>query len=182
MKTPFPAVDERPQGYPVELERIVAVPDGRTVFIRPLLPADAAQLADEIATLDEDTLYRRFMTPRPQLDAKRLEYLASIDYRWRMALGAVDENGGGVAVARYEGSPGSDAAEVAVVVRPEWRRQGIALMLFDTLAEAARVNGLKRLTAVYLAENRPAALLMARAGYSPPVFHHGIGEVERALV
>ena len=96
MKTPFPAVDERPPGYPADLERTLTLPDGRTVFIRPLLPADAAQMAEEISTLDEETLYRRFMTPRPQLDADRIRYLASVDYRWRMALGVVDEDGNGV--------------------------------------------------------------------------------------
>jgi RimJ/RimL family protein N-acetyltransferase len=181
MKTPFPAVDERPPGYPADLERMLTLPDGRTVFIRPLLPADAAQMAQEISTLDEDTLYRRFMTPRPQLDADRIRYLASVDYRWRMALGVVDEDGRGVAVARYEGAPGSDSAEVAVAVRPEWRRQGLALALFDMLADAARAHGLRRLTAVYLAENRPAARLMAKAGYGPPRIHHGVGEVEKAL-
>jgi hypothetical protein len=47
-----------PQGYPHECERRIRLRDGRTVGIRPLIPADAPLLAEPVIMADPETLRR----------------------------------------------------------------------------------------------------------------------------
>lgn len=171
----------RPPGYPPHLERAVTLRDGRRVHVRPIVPADAPELAAAVAAADDETLYLRFFTPRPHLGARQLRHLTEIDYRSRLALVALGGAGRGVAVARYESGPGADSAEVAVVVDAAWRRAGLAAVLLSMLEDAAREAGIARLTALYLADNRPAAAMLEAAGYGAPTVDEGVTTVTRHL-
>ena len=119
-----PETAGRPPGYPQEYQREMTLRDGRVVLIRPVLPGDAPELADAIKTADADTLRSRFLGGAPRVTPTLLTYLTVVDYVHRFALVAIDAaTGRGVAIARYE-SAGEGVADVAVVVRPEWRRAG----------------------------------------------------------
>ena len=48
-----------PLGYPREYVRLVALHDGRSVRIRPVLPGDAPALAEAIESADADTIRHR---------------------------------------------------------------------------------------------------------------------------
>lgn len=171
----------RPPGYPAHLERVLTLRDGRRVDIKPIVPSDAADLQAAAAEADDETLYMRFFTVRPRLSARQLRHLTEVDYRARLALVARDEAGAGVAIARYESQPGSDTAEVAVVVDPGWRRVGLAAALLAMLEEAARDAGINRLTALHLADNGPAAAMLTAAGFGAPVVDDGVATVVRDL-
>ncbi len=170
-----------PPGYPAHLERTVALRDGRTVFVRPIVPSDAELLAAAADDADDETLYLRFFTSRPRLGPRQLRHLTEVDYRWRLALIAFDPDGRGVAVARYEGKPGDAAAEVAVVVEPGWRRTGLAAAMLRMLEEAAAQAGVTRLFALHLSDNAAAGALLAAVGYGSPTVSDGITTVTRAL-
>jgi GNAT superfamily N-acetyltransferase len=153
-----------PPGYPAEYERDLVLPDGRTVFVRPIIPADRGPLANAIRTADADTVRRRFLGSAPRITPQLLTYLCTIDYRRRLALVALDPvTGEGIAVARYEATA-DDAAEVAVAVTPGWRRAGVATALVEVLAEAALERGIGTFSAYYLADNRPVTALLDLAG------------------
>lgn len=153
-----------PEGYPREYERTVRLSDGRTVFIRPVVPDDAPQLADAIMTADAETLRQRFLGGTPHVTPKLLARLTTLDYAHRFALAAIDpDNGRGVAIARFEPLD-EGVAEVAVAVTPTWRRVGLATALIEMLAEAALERGVHSFTATFLAENRPVAALLDHAG------------------
>ncbi len=169
-----------PAEYPTHLERTLALAGGREVLVRPIVPTDAADLAAAILAADEETLYFRFFTPRPRLGPRELRYLTEVDYRRRLALVAFSNDGEGVAVGRYEGL-GEDEAEVAVVVAPAWRRSGLAAALIEILAGEARQHGMSRLVAHYLVENRPAAAMLAAAGFGSPAAVDGVETVTRDL-
>ncbi len=171
-----------PPGYPAEYQRHVKLQDGRQVFIRPILPSDAAELARAIKTADADTLRRRFLGGPPPVTPALLAHLTRLDYQKRFALVAIDPaTGSGVAVARYE-SAGNDAAEVAVAVSPSWRNVGLAAALIGLLAQAARQRGIVTFTAAYLAGNRPVAALADQAGAaSRQVIEQGVAEFSIAL-
>lgn len=114
-----------PRGYPLDIQRIVRLHDGRRVFIRPILPRDAPELAEAISTADPDTIRRRFLSGRPHVTPELLTRLTNVDYVHRFALVAIDPAGlQGVAIARYE-SVGDGVAEVAVAVAPGWRDAGL---------------------------------------------------------
>lgn len=170
-----------PMEYPHEYERVLTLDDGRTVSVRPIVPDDAELLQAEFDAADPETLYRRFMTPSPKLPTSRFRYLATVDYVYRFALVVFSPDGEGVAVARYEGHPTKPDAEVAVVVKPEWRQVGLASRLFAMLDERAAQAGVSRLNAVYLAENDAAAALMATSGFGSPKIDGGIVEVGKDI-
>jgi RimJ/RimL family protein N-acetyltransferase len=169
-------------GYPQEYQQEVALRDGRRVLIRPILPSDAPELAEAIKSADRDTLRRRFMGGAPRVTPKLLAHLTVLDYVRRFALVAIDTaTGRGVAIARYEPA-GESVAELAVVVRPEWRRLGLATVLVLLLAKAAAERGIHTFSASYLAENRPVAALVEDAGgLGRQVIKQGIAEFSLAL-
>ncbi|GGN84789.1 hypothetical protein GCM10010112_64450 [Actinoplanes lobatus] len=171
-----------PPGYPPEYERELRLPDGRTVLVRPIVPADRGPLAHAIRTADPDTVRRRFLGPPPRITPQLLTHLCTVDYRQRFALVAVDPvSGAGIAVARYEATA-DGGAEVAVAVTPSWRRAGLATALVEVLAEAALDRGIRTFSAFYLAENRPVTALLDLAGdRRRGSVHEGFAEAAVAL-
>jgi RimJ/RimL family protein N-acetyltransferase len=171
-----------PRGTRGNNERRLRLRDGRAVWVRPIVPSDAPQLAAAIRATDADTLHRRFLGAPPRVTPALMTRLTALDYRRRFALAAADgETGRGVAVARYE--PLADGvADVAVVVDPRWRRAGLATALIELLAEAAVDRGVHTFSSSYLAENRPVAALLARAGGAgKQTINDGIAEFVVAL-
>lgn len=166
-----------PPGYPVECEDLVTLPDGVAVFIRPLVPGDAEELGFALSEADPETLYLRFFRSSIRIDEELLSYLTVLDYRYRFALAAFAPDGRGIGVARYEGNPASDTAEMAVAVRPEWQRRGVGTALLTRLADAAAERGMRQLRADFLATNVGARRLLDAAGVPPAIYDSGIGSV-----
>jgi RimJ/RimL family protein N-acetyltransferase len=179
---PVPTDAELPEAYPEHLAGSFEVSDGRTVWVRAILPSDAVDLAEAIDRADRETLLHRFFTAAPHITERQIHYLAEVDYRRRLALIARDAEGEGVAVARYECHPETTTAEVAVAVAPEWRRLGIATELLRRLEEPARENGFAVLDAVYLPDNHAVARVFEHLDYSSPRFKDGLASVSKALV
>jgi GNAT superfamily N-acetyltransferase len=171
-----------PPGYPRDYQQEVTLRDGRPVLIRPILPSDAPDLAEAIKTADPDTLRRRFLGGPPRVTPSLLAHLTVVDYVHRFALVAVDTaTGRGVAVARYEPA-GQGVADIAVVVRPAWRRAGLGTALIECLAKAAAERGVHTFSASYLADNRPVAALVEDAGgLGKQIIKQGIAEVSLGL-
>ncbi|HUY45419.1 MAG TPA: GNAT family N-acetyltransferase [Streptosporangiaceae bacterium] len=171
-----------PPGYPREYQCELVLRDGRKVLIRPILPGDAAELADAIKTADPDTLRRRFLGGPPRITPALLTHLTVVDYVRRFALAAIDPaSRRGVAVGRYEPA-GEGVADIAVVVSPAWRRAGLATVLILLLAKAAAERGIHTFSASYLAENRPIATLVQEAGgLCTQVIEQGIAEFSLTL-
>jgi len=127
--------------------------DGRCVHVRPILPEDAPALAEAIARADDETLRSRFLGWNPEMDESMLRHLVEVDYQHRLALVALDGTGRGVGIARYEGTPEDDVAEVAVAVSRAWRRVGLGSGLFTLLAQAALARRINRFRALCLVDN-----------------------------
>lgn len=170
-----------PSNYPVELEQYFTLRNGRRIFIRPVIPADELVLEREVREADPETLYQRFFTAQPRLDAKRRHSLVHVDYQWRLALVAFAEDAQAVGIGRYEGAPNQEQAEIAFVVKPDWRRVGLASRLLRLLAEAARARGIQRWIAWYLWDNHAMAALLAQSGFGPPQVNAGVAIAEKTL-
>ena len=150
--------------YPSHLENRLHLKDGRDVFVRPILAADGPCLRAAMAKADEDTIRNRFLGWRLEPDDELIGHLTQVDYRWRLALVALSPDSEGVAVARYEGKPGEDLAEAAVVVDPGWRRVGLGIQLLDLLRQAALWRGIPLFWAAYLGDNQAVAGLLRASG------------------
>jgi GNAT superfamily N-acetyltransferase len=137
--------------------------DSTIVFVREIRPGDKDMLAAGLSTLSDDSVYRRFLGPKPALSASELRYLTEVDGHDHRALVAVvaGEEERIVAVARYvrlDGDP--QAAEAAIVVCDELQGKGLGSLLARLISDAAREHGVLRLTATIASDNRPALSLM----------------------
>jgi acetyltransferase len=142
----------------------VRLADDSRVTIRSIEPADAPLLVAGFAELSEESRYRRFFTPKRELDDGQLAYLTRVDHHDHEALVAVDATGGScVGVARFVRVAG-EAAEPAVVVADRWQRLGLGSALLERLTERARAEGVARFCGVVLAENEEAMGLLERLG------------------
>jgi GNAT superfamily N-acetyltransferase len=174
-----------PADYPVDLEQKLCLASGEVLWVRPVVPADAETLAAEFAATDEGTLYARFFTASFDLTDDRLRYLTELDYTTHLAL-AVTTVGGdkstGVAIGRYVARTPTDV-EGAIVVKPEYRRLGIARILVERLTAAAARAGHSTMSASYLADNAAAASLLERLGFGGGTLEDGVVvEASRRLV
>jgi GNAT superfamily N-acetyltransferase len=173
--------DPPPPGYPRELEREVTLADGGVVFVRPVVPEDAEALGGEILTADTETLYHRFFTTAVEPDRETLDRLTVLDYEKALALGCIDlASGEAAGIARYSELDGA-SVEIAVAVKPAWRRRGIATLLLDAIETAAAARGYTTMSALHLGENRAAAALLAGRGYEVVGAERGVVEVIRRI-
>lgn len=148
--------------YPEE----VALPDGRTVRLRPIAAGDAEALRAGFAHLSDEARYRRFLTPTEHLTEQQVAYFVDVDHHDHEALVALDpRTGDGIAVARYIREAGHrDRAEFAAVVLDEWQGAGVGTLLCDRLADKARAEGILYATALVLAENDSMLGILRRLG------------------
>src|ERR1700722_19850226 len=70
-----------------------------------------------------------------------------------------------IAVGRYERLEGGNEAEVAVAVADDQQRRGLATLMLRYLASYAHGQGITRLSAVTLAENRPMLEVLRAGGF-----------------
>ena len=77
---------------------------------------------------------------------------------------AFDTADHGVGIARYEGQPGEDFAEIAVAIDPDWRRVGLGHQLVRMLGEAAARRGIRQFVALYLVGNDDVEGLVRSCG------------------
>jgi GNAT superfamily N-acetyltransferase len=111
--------------------------------------------------LSPTTVYRRFFSPIHEPSPKMLRWLSDVDHDRREALVALDGDEI-VAVARYDGRPGSKEAEIAVTVEDAWQHRGVGRRLARRLAACALDHGFERFIATMLPENREAIGLLRR--------------------
>jgi acetyltransferase len=145
---------------------------GQVVQIRHILPEDAALLIDLYNRLSPETRRLRFMAPRPELpaevlwpEAMRLSHINPLVQAALIGIVREAEQDHAVAVARLiRDDDEPTTAEVAIVLRDDYQRQGVGTLLFDLLLQVALVRGLKRLRAVTLAENVAMQQLVRKSG------------------
>jgi RimJ/RimL family protein N-acetyltransferase len=141
--------------------------DGTRLHLRPLNRDDRDGLLSLFERLSDESRWRRFMSPKPTLAPRELDYLTNVDHVAHEAFAAVDERDGSLAgVARYvrHGNAGT-RAELAVEVADELQRRGIGTALCLRVVERARENGFTVLTATALWDNQPARRLLRRLGF-----------------
>ena len=168
--------DSPPAGYPACFEQEIRLPDGHLLWARPIVPGDADILAAEFSAADDATLYARFFTRSFDLTKDRLRYLTEIDYATHLALAVMTiggEHPDGVAIGRYAATTATDV-EAAVVVKPRYRRLGIAGILVELLATAATSAGYSTMSASHLADNTAADRLLGRMGFSGGRLENGV--------
>jgi acetyltransferase len=158
---------------PAPLIDVIALPEGRRVAIRPMLPQDAELQLGFFRGLSAERRYHRFMTPLNELPEAIERRLTAIDHPRHLALLAeIFEDGREIMIgeARYVVDPVDAAScELAIAVADEWQGRGIARLLLAELERQATAAGIRHITADTLMANRAALRFAGRAGYAVEV-------------
>ncbi len=156
---------------PRHWEADVLLRDGRTAHIRPICPDDADLLVEFYSRVSDRSKYYRFFSPMPQLSERDVRRFTQVDHVSRVAFVVLLRNRM-IAVGRYDAIPDKDhpddrprSAEVAFLVEDEHHGRGIAQLLLEHLAQAARERGLERFTAEVLPDNNRMIQTFRAAGY-----------------
>ncbi len=170
-----------PPGYPGAWEADVVLADGGTAHIRPIRPDDGPRVVDFHGRQSPESIYFRYFTPRPHLPDTEVERLTHVDYSDRMAFVALLDDVL-VGVARYDRLPTRSDAEVAFFVDDRHHGRGIATVLLEYLAEAARQTGISAFTATVLPTNGRMVAVFRNAGFTVASrFGDGVIEVQLDL-
>ncbi|MGI3781030.1 MAG: GNAT family N-acetyltransferase [Janthinobacterium lividum] len=160
-------LDEDPPGYPRGWEADVLLADGGTARLRPIRPSDADLLVAFYDRVSPESKYLRFFAPYPRLSRRDVKRFTEVDYVDRVAL-ILTLGGDMIGVGRWdrleEGARGGKA-EIAFLVEDAHQGRGVAQLLLEHLAEAARERGITGFVAEVLPENRRMAQVFADAGY-----------------
>jgi RimJ/RimL family protein N-acetyltransferase len=152
------------------------------IHVRPIDWRDRDAFSAWFGRLSDDSRRRRFLGPKPRLSGRELTYLTEVDHVNHTALVAVDDGGQLIGEARYATSqPGDRIADFAVTVADEWQGRGVGTRLAARVIEAARANGMTRLTAMTLWDNTAAIALLHRLGFLRAGYDGDALEYELAL-
>jgi acetyltransferase len=155
--------------YPKELEEEVALGDGRTLLLRPIVPEDEPSLQRAFATLTDEEIYMRFLVPLKFLSHVRAARFTQIDYDRQMALvltergipGTTDISG----IVQVLADPDNENAEFALIVHHAMTGLGLGMFLMRRIIDYARNRGIGELYGDVLAENRPMLKLCEVLGF-----------------
>ena len=140
--------------------------DGTAVRFRAVSPGDARALQRLHARCSGRSIEQRFFGPLGELPEKKAARLSRAEDGDRLALAALDPDGGEeiAAVVRFEREEGSEAAEYAALVEDRWQGQGLGRALTERLVEAARGRGVRRLYALVTPGNERMVRLLRGLG------------------
>ncbi|MFO8232485.1 MAG: bifunctional acetate--CoA ligase family protein/GNAT family N-acetyltransferase [Longimonas sp.] len=168
---PRPAI--RP--YPHQYEDTWTTEEGREVRIRPIRPEDEPNLVDFHKALSERSVYLRYaslMKLDQRVAHERLSRLCFIDYDREMALVAErpsdmddEEVPEIVGIGRLTQRPGHNEAEFGMLVIDTVQREGIGTELLRRLVQIGEDEGLDRITADILKQNRAMQRVCEKIGF-----------------
>ncbi len=144
----------------------LALRDGSCVPVRGIRAGDAPALQRLVGRSSARSVQLRFFGPLRELSNESARHFAEVDGEDRFALVALDPEDVGeiVAVVRYEREGEGGSAEYAALVEDRFQGRGLGIGLTRRLIEAARENGIGRLHALVLRENKEMLNLLRSLG------------------
>jgi acyl-CoA hydrolase/RimJ/RimL family protein N-acetyltransferase len=152
--------------YPARMEEVRNY-NGQPVTFRPAKSVDDRAIQEHFYNLDEEDVRSRFFGLRKSFFREDMQDMFQVDYINSFSVVAVTgevgfENIIGLGVyAREQGT----IAEIAFSVSTQWQGKGIASVLLEKIAEAARENGFTSLVAYTLSSNEGMIKLFKKLPY-----------------
>jgi len=139
----------------------VNLSDGTPVTLRLVIPADKPLLERGMDNFSPESRFHRFLSAKLKLTNADLRYLTEIDGVDHFAIGALNQAGEGIGVARFVHF-GDDrkVVEPAIAVLDAYQNKGLGRILFRRLMAAARERGIKRFHGSMLSDNKPMMHLL----------------------
>ncbi|HCR48339.1 MAG TPA: acetyl CoA synthetase subunit alpha [Bacteroidetes bacterium] len=166
---PQPAI--RP--YPTQYVSAQTLKTGQAVIVRPIMAEDEPLIAVFHEHLSERSVYMRYfqslnLSQRTHHD--RLIRVAHVDYGREMALVMEHEQADGtpqvLAIGRLSVVGDTGDAEFSMLIRDDFQRSGIGTKLLSELVAIARAEGMQRVIAEILPENRGMQRVCEKVGFT----------------
>lgn len=149
----------------------VALRDGATVRVRPMVAGDEQALRDLLDGLSIESRWLRFFSAGTDLH-RVAAYMSALEPgRGRGLVAVAGEPERIVAHAAYIRET-ADRAEVAFEVADDWQGRGIATVLLAHLSERATADGIDTFTAVVLPDNHRMIQVFRDSGFAVEVRSH----------
>jgi acyl-CoA hydrolase/RimJ/RimL family protein N-acetyltransferase len=152
--------------YPARMEE-TRMYDGQRVVFRPSKPVDDRLIQEHFYNMDEKDVQTRFFSMRRSFYREDMESMYQVDYIKNLTIVAVTGEIGFekiIGMGMYALEHGA-VAEVAFSTSKEWQGRGIAGIILNKLAEAARENGITSLVAYMLPKNTGMIKLFKKLPY-----------------
>jgi acetyltransferase len=179
-KLPKPAVRPYPQQYVTS----IALRDNTPIMIRPIRPEDEPAMVRFHQALSDRTVHLRYFHPMKlstRVAHDRLLRVVFSDYDREMVmvverLGTTAANREIIGVGRLSrqrfagqnangGGGGGGEAEFALLIADPWQHRGLGTQLLSHLLKVAKAEGITRVTADILGENREMQSLCEKLGF-----------------
>jgi acetyltransferase len=148
----------------------VTLKDGTEVLIRKIEPEDGPKLIEMFDHLSDETKYTRFMKFRKSIEEDELEpFLVSDNKNFAIVAEVNNDNGGNFLIAdgRYVLDKPPDKATVAIIVRDDYQRKGLAHQMLSILIDVAKEdNNIKYFHGEILLENSKMLNFIKKTGYN----------------
>jgi acyl-CoA hydrolase/RimJ/RimL family protein N-acetyltransferase len=167
--------------YPEEAVKEVTLKNGTKVIIRPAKASDVRGLQDIFYHMTPQDVYTRFFTCLKSLSVSKAEHLCNVDYEKEMAFVATIghlEDEQIIGSSCYVVNPSTNMADVAYMIRPEWKGGGLGSALQQRMVEYAKSKGMRGFTADILSENKAMLTLAKKCGTVTMRHSYGAYEVE----
>ena len=137
---------------------------------------DERILQEHYYRLDSTDVVSRFFHEKKSFVSKQIERTFIIDYHKDLTIVAVEGQSGYeriLAVGEYYLNPETELAEIAFSVEKDWQGKGLSSIVIIKLAEAAKRNGIKGLTAYTAKENKRMVKLFNTLHYDVKTVSEG---------
>jgi|GEM_PF-966233 len=172
-----------------QFSRHIVLQDGHSLLLRAINPNDKQRLADAFHRLTGKSIYFRFFSSKRKLTQKELKYFTEIDFEHHIAIVATiinDKEEEIIGVGRYielaEKAP-EKVAEIAFAIDDEHQHLGIGTILFEHIVTMAKNNGITRLSADVLLENKNMLDIFKHSSFKPNIIiEHGVMHIDFSIV
>jgi len=159
--------------------------DGTPVLIRAIRPDDKQHLSEGFHHLSGQSIYFRFFRRKKDLTEDELRDLTEVDFNHHVAIVVTLLNRGeedGIGVGRYIELKDNDServAEIAFAVEDEFQGLGVGTILLEQLTIFAQQQGIKRLVADVLLDNKAMMRMLKNCGFNlETTVDNGIAHIE----
>ncbi len=140
---------------------------GFEFHVRPVAPSDEEALAEFFKHVTRDDLRFRFLSPIPEVGKELLSYLINVDHDHKEDFLALDiDDKTIIASAMIGANEDKSVAEVAIVVRSDYKHRGMSWTFLEYVISEARRSGIKKLQSIESRENHAAIELEREMGFT----------------
>lgn len=140
---------------------------GFEFHVRPVTPSDEEELSTFFSHVTKDDLRFRFLSSISEVGKEMLSYLINVDHDHKEDFLALDiDDKTIIASAMIGANEDKSVAEVAIVVRSDYKNRGMSWTFLEYVVNEARRSGIKKLQSIESRQNHAAIELEREMGFT----------------